>query len=268
MMRMILGVIACTAGAAAAQSPLAGPKVVEAGAATPTLVQRGYDGGVTRLDVSPEEAALALLNLDDGAKESTQRVLGERAAILDKIVLDNLDLLIELHTAGEAGDKATVVRIGLDLMRKSEPLRARGLLRDELAKAMPAGRRDEFLRLVNEYWRAIGDEAKAKGKGRLGGVVEERGRLLGEAVKQSFERQVDRKGEEDFERLLARLELRPEQETRVRHMAEDFVVGAKFRPTRAQEAAFLVRVMAVLDQGQRRRLAQYLGEQGRAEMKK
>ena len=263
MMRM-LGVVAVMAGAAAGQSPLAGPKVVEAGAARPTLVQRGYEGGVTRLEIQPEEAALALLALDGAARAATQGVLSERAAMLDRIVLENLDLLIELGTAGEAGDKATVVRVGLELLRKSEPIRARGLLRDELAKALPREQREEYLRLVNEYWAAIGDEAKGKGKARLGGVVEERGRLLGEAVKRSFERQVDRKGGEDFEQLLARLELRPEQETKVRRMAEDFIVGAKFRPTEAQGAAFILQVMAMLDQGQRRRLAEYLGEQERS----
>lgn len=262
-MRLVGGVVmgaACLAAGQQAASPLAGPRVVEAGEGTRSLVRHGYDGSVTRLEVPPEEAAVGLLTLDDAARAGVERVFSGRAAVLDRLVLDNLDKLIELNTAGQAGDKPRVAALAMELIAKSAPMREHGLLRDEVAAALPRESRAEYLRLVEGYWRAIGDEAKEKGKGRLGAVVQERGRLLGEAVRRSLERQIDPKGEEDFDRLIARLELRPEQETRVRHMAEEFILGARFRPTQAQEVAFIARVAAMLDAEQRGRLAAYIAE--------
>lgn len=250
-------------GAALAQeAPLGGPRVVE-GVRPVTLVVRGYNGLIQRLDTPPEEAALELAEMDGPTREETRRVLAERAAILDRLVLDNLETLVALGAAGDAGNKAEALRLGLDLIAKSEPLRARGRLRDELAGVMPAPVKTRYLAIVDEYWDAIAAEAKAGlgKKGRIGAILEERGRLLGKEIERSFYRQVDPKGEEEFERLLARLELRPEQESKVRHLAEEFIRSAKFRPTKAQEVAFIVRVSSMLDEGQRQRLAEYIGEQ-------
>src|SRR5688572_10940123 len=81
-----------------AEAVLSGPKV-EAKAQARTLVERDETGHVKRLDIPPAEAALKLLELDDATKEKAQAILDKRAAILDKIVKENLLLLVELSNA-------------------------------------------------------------------------------------------------------------------------------------------------------------------------
>src|SRR5436853_2085458 len=92
--------------------PLGGPRVNGGERVGPaTLVQRDFSGKIKRLEVPPEEAALERLNLDQPTREKIQSVLAARAQVLDKIVVDNIDLVVRFANARQAGDKPEQIKL-------------------------------------------------------------------------------------------------------------------------------------------------------------
>ncbi len=136
---------------------LAGPKVAS-DAAGATLVQRDETGKVRRLDVPPAEAALELLELDDASRAKAQEILDERAAAIDSIVRENLQLLARLANAGKAKEKSDQRQLYRELAEKAEPLRARGPLADELASVLPQEKAEQLRTYVGQYYEAIAAE--------------------------------------------------------------------------------------------------------------
>lgn len=228
---------------------LAGPKVAPASA--PSLVERDFTGRVKRLDLPPEEAALALLDLDSEAREATTRILNERAAIMDRIVRDNIDLLLRFVTARQGGDRAAILSLLAEFSAKLEPVHARGELVDELHDALPPAARGTFTSLVSDYRRAIADEAvadaKAKGERARPRAIAARERLadLGLEVKRSYERQIGA-GQKELDELIAELNLSSEQEAFVRNLVIEHVQKTKGKPTPAQQRQLVVTIMARL----------------------
>lgn len=270
-----------------AANPLAGPKVgaESASAAKPaTLVQRDFDGKVTRLEVSPPEAALRLLKLGAETKAKTDAVIAKRNAALDSVVRDNLRLLVELAGANQAGKREDSARLLRELMEKAAPLREMGTLQTQLAKVLPENERQEMTRLVTEYWAAVTAESQANaGEGMKesesdamkdedaksgGAATGERGRtregrggmaqplrreflaMIGQEVRRSYVRVVGQQAA-DFDALIKSLNLSEAQESKVRQ-----IVGDSFQKYEgkipAQERAKLVSlVWRELDGSQR-----------------
>jgi hypothetical protein len=147
---------------------LAGPKVAEDSLGV-SLVSHDFRGDFQRLSEPAEEAALRLLTLSDAEKAATQKILTERAAILDGVVGDNLSLLLRLQGFKEEGptpDRMTALR---EITEKLAPLRARGRLRDELAAVLTSENAVEFRRIVDGYWDALIDSTMAKDRRGGGG---------------------------------------------------------------------------------------------------
>lgn len=234
---------------------LAGPTVAPARA--PSLVERDFTGRVKRLDLPPEEAALAHLDLDPAAREATTRILNERAAIMDRIVRDNIDLLLRFVTARQGGDRAAILSLLAEFNAKLGPLHARGDLVDELHDALPPATRGAFTSLVADYRRAIADEAaadaKAKGERARPRAIAARERLadLGLEVKRSYERQIGA-GQKELDELIAELHLSSEQEAFVRNLVAEHVQKTKGKPTPAQQRQLVVSIMARLKPEQQR----------------
>lgn len=276
MTRSAVLLAAFLAAAAAARQPspqpdaavLAGPAVRQARDARPTLVEYAYDGSVKRTEVAPEEAALRLLDLSPAERAAADAVLAERAAMLDRFVSDNLDLLLRLGAAAQGEDKAEKLRLIFQALRRTEPLRARGSLAHQLRDALEPAARRRFDALLAEYWDAVVAERRRAapdgGGGRLAVLADERLKAFGREVERAFYRLADPAGEREFNDLLAAARLRPEQESRIRRMAEEFIVAARFRPTPDQERAFILRVTAMLDENQRRLLAQHVAQRERS----
>ncbi|MFN0131344.1 MAG: hypothetical protein ACKVW3_02235 [Phycisphaerales bacterium] len=254
---------------------LAGPKVSER--STTTLIERDFAGKVKRLDTPPEEASLALLDLDEATRAATTRILNERAAIMDGIVRDNIDLLLKFVTARQGGDRAAIVSLLGEFNAKLEPLRARGELVDEIHDALPPAMRGRFTTLVTEYRKAVTDEAagEAKTKGERArpraAAMRERLADLGLEVKRSYERLIGA-GQRDFEALIEELQLAPEQETKVRNLAQEYVQKTKGKPTPAQQRQLVTSIMAHLTPEQNKvllsKLAAARGEGQTARMRK
>lgn len=258
----LLAALALAAAASAQDAPpqdvLRGPAVAPA-ATAPTLVERDFQGKVRRLDLPPEEAALALLGLDADARAKADAILTEREAILDAAVIGNIELLLKINTAREAGDRAEVLRLLQEFNAALAPLRARGSLADELAAALPSAKAAALDTLVDEYNKALYDQSAAEARARGEAVRPARIRLresllaTGQEVKRSYDRQVAA-GLGEIDRLVAILALRPEQESKVRNLVAEFGQMTRLNPTPEQRRDLFQRIMAELDPEQRRML--------------
>ncbi|MEX2219008.1 MAG: hypothetical protein WD749_09635 [Phycisphaerales bacterium] len=226
----------------------------------PTLVQRDFNGRLTKPQLPPEEAALALLTLDPEARARADGVLASRAAILDRIVRENVELIIQLYNAGQAGDRPEQLRLLGQFAAKLEPLQARGSLETELAAAIPADQTPLFRSILEEYRTALTEDLALQA--RSTGQRPPRPRAaaarlalatLGLEIKRSYERQIGGKAAE-FERLLARLSLSPELEARIRTQVTDWAQKTKGNPTEADKRALFVSLLSQLNAEQRRTL--------------
>lgn len=240
---------------------LAGPRIAPEAKAT-SLVESEMTGGIKRLDVPPDEAALELLDLNDETKAACQRILVERAAALDAFVADNLTTLLEASNARQAGDAAEARRLFRELMGRAGPLRARGKLGDELRSVMPPEAAAEHRRLVEEYWRAIVAEAGGAGGGgdmqpRGGAIERESIRAIGEEIRRSYERQAaERQGQLD--EFLGAMNLPPERETKIRNILIDDFQKNQGKGDRASRFRTFMRVYRELEGEERQALVEFV----------
>jgi hypothetical protein len=259
--------LAQPAAAPKAPPPLQGPAVTEA-PAKPTLVERDFAGKLKRLETSPEEAALALLTLDEETRSKTQAVLAERTAILDKIVLDNLDLVIQIHNARQSGSRIDQLVLLGDFVKAMRPLNDRGTLADELLPVLPLAQGADFRALVREYNQAATAEIVAEAKSRgerltpRQAATRESLIVLGQEVKRSYERQITSKTAE-FEAIIAQLNLDPDQDSKIRNLVLDYAQEVKGKPTADQRRAVFFKIMALLDSEQQRTLVRLFRIEGR-----
>ncbi|MCL4740700.1 MAG: hypothetical protein KJZ54_00695 [Phycisphaerales bacterium] len=252
----VAGVVAMAVGGVSAQdAPLAGPALA-GGEREASLVRVDYEGRVRRLEVPPEEAALELLELDAETLAAARRVVSERAAVMDRIVLENLELFPQFAAAEQAGDRLGQVRLFLEFVRVTEPLRRRGSLGEELRAVLPERARARFDALVSDYWRAAAGErvARAKAEGatvRAGDAMrQERFDAFGRELERSYARL---SASESFfvEYLLRGLGLSEHQEKRVRAIIGEYDARAMRGATEAEKAEAFIGVIALLNERQR-----------------
>lgn len=235
--------------------PLAGPSVSESTQAT--LVERDFTGRIKRTEVPPEEAALALLTLTTEEKAATARILAERAAILDKVVLGNIDLLLQLVSASAAGERAEQAELGARLGAQLQPLRDRGPLADELAGALAEDKGRRLKTLVREYWAAVVQEGTADAR-KAGEdvrpaqiIAREMRASVGQEIRRSYERQVTARVAE-LDKQLAAMGLSPEQEGKIRALITEYGQRTLLKPTEADRRRLFAAIMAELSPEQRR----------------
>ncbi len=255
---------------------LAGPKVSPA-SSKPTLVERGFDGKVKRLDIPPAEAAVKLVDLDDATRRRVDDILLERAIALDKIVRENLLTIVNLSNAFKAGNKADAQALLKELADKSEALRARGKLMEEFADVLPAAKLAEAKGLVQEYWQAVVQEVRDGGDREMDATAKETGdagkpdrpaaqdrapgailraeglAVIGREIKRSYERVVTA-GVKELDEFIKRLDLAPEQEAQVRRLTQDYFQKTAGKPTQAQRTELFLQVYTLLNDDQRKEL--------------
>lgn len=236
-MRWMLALLVCGCGAAHAQvnppavvaptDVLAGPKVGGADkAATPdVLVERDFDGKVRRLDTSVEEAALEHIDLSSEERSRVEAIFAERAALIDKLVRENLRTLMDAAAAGQAGDRQGQSRAVRELISKAGELGERGRLRDQIVKVIDPAKADQLRMITDAYWNAIVEEtqkADAQQRGaRTRALAREFLLGVGQEIRRSYERSIVSKGAE-LDAALARLNLGEEKTTRVRNQFTDY----------------------------------------------
>lgn len=259
-----LSLLVGTAATAQQPDPLRGP-AVKADPSKPTLVERDFAGKLKALDAPPEEVALGFVKIDAETKSSIDHVLAERAQILDKIVIDNLDLVVGFYNARLAGDRRTQISLLTDLVKTLQPLNARGTLASEIRSCLPAEQAQQFDALITEYRNASAEDAMAEASKRGERLsrrqvdLRENLQTLGLEIKRSYERQIAARVTE-FDQIIGQLGLNPDQETRIRNMVTDFGQQTKGKATAEQKRGLFFKIMSQLDQEQQQRLVSlYLG---------
>lgn len=253
--------------AALAQQPkpeepaLSGPKVKEA-AAKPTLVEKDFNGRLKRPEMPAEELALKLMKIDDATRAKVDVILGQRAAILDKAFIEHIDLVVQISNAGQSGDKAEALKLFQEFAKYLEPLKARGKLMDEIRGCLPEEQKEPYKELVTEYHAALVkaamEEAHAKGEELTlrQAAGKEMLAAIGQEIRRSYERQILSKTA-DYEKLIASLNLKPEQESKVRGYVTDYVQETKYKATAEQKKALFLRIYGRLNAEQRKTLVEY-----------
>ncbi|HYD01241.1 MAG TPA: hypothetical protein VEB22_08450, partial [Phycisphaerales bacterium] len=84
-------------------SPLQGPKVPDR-TGKPTLVTRGADGRVSRLDEWPALVAVRKLKLDEKTRAAVDKLELDQAAAMDKFLTGNLTEVAAVANAFQSGD--------------------------------------------------------------------------------------------------------------------------------------------------------------------
>jgi autonomous glycyl radical cofactor GrcA len=236
-------------------APLAGPKVDEK-TAGPTLVQYGMTNRLRRLDRPPEEAALELLRLSDSEKAEVEHILADRAAAVDKIVAQNIPLLLQAQLAREANDQKALREHLRAIFDKFAAVRARGSLREEIAYVLSDEHARQFEDLVTEYGKAlVRDEVKNadEARGERGRSILLREQLLtfGQEIRRSYERQVQARTAR-LEEFLKTIDATPEQAERLARIARDAFEASNGHPTLQQRRETIARVLRELTPDQRR----------------
>lgn len=265
--------------------PLAGPKLTPTETRPQSLVERDFDGKVKRLDISPEEAAVALLDLTPAECASADAAIAARAADIDALVTNHLLDIIRLtgqFQSVSAGEKALALREAYQL---TSPILAKGRLSDRISSVLPESHRARYLGLVDEYKKAIGDqEIKLAQQGKsddpefAAEVAKEPKNIIGHRIRarikmelESFGKEIQRSAERiiaekqnqgnDF---LSKLQLTPEQEGSIQAIYADIAgkYGLKEPPKQVQAVLF-VRVLQVLTPEQRKQALVLIREQER-----
>ncbi len=255
-----------------AASPLAGPRVVEPSKANP-LVTVDFNGMVRRPESTPEEAVVETMTLDEKAREAVKKVFDRRQAILDEFVVKEVDLLTKFGVASGTNDKLDQAALGVEAFRKLAPLREGGSLWEQVMAALPAGDASEFNTRMSAYWDAVVVEGKkikkAKGidelkpgekpvekeRSRFEIVVEERLKILGQEIKNSFERQ-QASGEYLIKYFTHDLGLSTTQKARIQEMTLAFINETGMKPTDEQQKQLALRAMSILTEEQRLKVAE------------
>lgn len=282
-----LALSATLAAPAAAQSspkpatpdPLSGPAVDDENAG-PTIVERTFDGNLKRLEIRPEEAALAKLNLTPEERTAADAVLSERAKTLDAIVREHIDLLVRQQAARAGGNNDEIAKVNKEFREAMRPLASRGGLGAELAATLEEPNARRYNRMVREYYAALlsqsrkempegdpvpdgmmdGDvmrddtmapkSVKAKPEPRRAEAARQLLEVFGQEVRRSYDR-IAAEGQSRLDDVVKRLALDTEQEARVRAIATEFAQKSLLNPTPAQRAEVFRKVLAELTPEQR-----------------
>ncbi len=277
--RMALMAVMCVAGLAIGFEPpteqpktepagdvLSGPKVKETQTER-SLIRRDFRGRVQRLEANPAEAAVELLSLDAATKAKVQAVLDERTAMIDRLVRDNLELLVKFQNTNDRRGKLGLLREYREVFKELE---AKGKLQDQVKAVLPKDQATRYDELIAGYWDTIVADAAQEANQESKNAKEpakqaNRGEILiregllafGGEIRRSYERQIAAKTKE-LEEFLAKLGLSPEKEAKIRTMFSDSFQATMGKPTPQQRRDLALRVLGELNAEQRKIVIQEL----------
>jgi hypothetical protein len=214
---------------------------------------------VQRLESHPAETAVELLALDDETKAKVKAVIDDRTATLDRLVRENLELLLKFQNTPDRRGRLALLREAGALVKE---LDAKGTLEDRVKALLPKEHAARFDELIAGYWDTIVADAqqeakknedtkdpKVPGRGEI--LIREKLQAFGGEIRRSYERQIAAKTKQ-LEEFLGKLGLDPEKETKIRNLFTDFVQKTGGKPTPQQRRELGVNVFRELDREQQR----------------
>ncbi len=234
------------------EAPLAGPAVKPR--PHTGLVQYDMSGRVIRPTRPIEQAAAEKLALTPEVRERVERVLADRAAAIDGLVVENLLLLNELQTVQAAGTLRDKVVLGIAAVRQVSKAIAGKSLREDIIRVLPAEPAQEFRASLREYWRALHEEGKAL-KPRdppppWAVYIGESLASLGREIASSFERQ-SASGTLFVDYLTADLGLTEYQRGVIYELKLDLLERTNMKPTEEDQKKLILGAAAYLNKDQR-----------------
>src|SRR5262245_41702822 len=127
--------------------PLSGPAVAKPVGA---LVEVDMTGRVRRPEKTIEEEGVGRLSLSPEVRERVEKGLNERAAAIDRFVVENLQLLNQAQTVAAAGtvmEKVTLVVVGL---KGIAPAVGGKSLKERIVSELPADEEAKFRGMLRE----------------------------------------------------------------------------------------------------------------------
>lgn len=257
---------------------LRGPSVAES-VAPATLVQRGFDGELVRLEERPEIAALRLLELDEPSRAAVDAIVLERSVRASELAGEHARLVLGIRSTLASQDRRAIARLMREVRSAFEPL-MEPRFRDVLAEALPAEPRAEFVRMVDEYVEALAAEPMEWAGGMMGrrgrGMDGERSRRFGGMETRRVELQLTmaevllayratiEEAQAMGDAFYEAIDATPEQRSRIQSlfMARSPLSGDEANATRESRRALIAEVYALLKPEQRRKAAAYFRDSG------
>lgn len=237
---------------------LRGPEVAEE-EATPSLVERSFDGML--IDVGPdvERAAIERLKLSDLQQEAFEKAMGERAAAFDAIVRGQYGEISKL--GGLRDQPAEFLKLVGEIAVAFKPWVERGTALDEMREHLTDKQIKQVEAMVAEYRNAQRIELERDHPDRRElrtAIIRLRLEVFGALVTESIQRQVGF-ARAQFERFAEELELTPEQKTKAQTIYGPVTV-AEFqgKATDAQRRAAFTEFFRLLNADQRMKLLSLL----------
>lgn len=232
---------------------LRGPSVPENVAKT--LVRRDARGTFQRIEGRPEDAAVALLELEPAVREQARAAGGDRAVAVGIMLIDHIDEVKVIAEATEKGDRDRAAELLRELRKSFEPDQPRNPLLPRLAEVLTHDQHEELTRLVNDYWNAWidwelrnskdkSDKARDRVADRLSFT------LFQDEVRRAYER-VIKPYRDKIESLYLALEPTPEQREAIREIVIDYIREARTKPTAEQRRGVLGKIYRALDEERR-----------------
>lgn len=241
---------------------LAGPRLAD-GPEERTLVRFEFNGNLRRLDRSPEEAALDALNLPAEARDQADEILRIRRTALDEFVRNDLDIVLAVQSARQAGNKPQAPVLIEAVATRVEEVNGPIPLRQAVARALPESERREFHRMIDEYWRALvlDEVQQAQNRKEKLTLAQARARVwlnaTGTEVRRAFERQYKPR-DQVLTDLAQVLNLSADQEAKVGVPIRELADRTKSKPNAREVYDLTNKVLAQMDSAQRRTWSQIL----------
>jgi hypothetical protein len=240
------------------KAPAAQPSIAPAPAAQPagqpTLIRHDANGKIIRPDVSPDEAALELLDLDAGEKEAVNQLLTARHAILDQVIADNLrqlDKFLGIDTGDTQKERMQALK---ELITKTS-VRDMGSVHDHVAPLLAPQKAATYNDILSTYWAAITQEDQSKtARGKPMTPEQIRGMetmlAYGGEITRSYERLVEAKADQ-LGAMVSHAKPTPEQDAKIKALISAYTEKAQGKPTASQKRDVFRSVLKELDFDQR-----------------
>lgn len=245
----------------AERDPLAGPKVDDPAART--LVRYDMQGRLQLVDMRPEEAALALLDLDETRRMQAREVVLDRSDAVRLYLTEHVELLKEFASPAALKDPTTGKDISGALAKQLfegfDPQRTRDPLLSPLATVLTPEEHARLTQLVDEYWEAwIAREQKQQAKTPREKIVEQ-------LVARTFARETQRIYESSLRPIRQKMDTianaagaSDEQKDVLRRAFVEFIRAGKLRPTAEHRAALAQAIHDALTPEQRVKLVEQM----------